>query len=79
MPQITLNISANEKEIIETYAGMRKLSLDRAVKEAFFHRMEDILEHEEDMRAIEQYERDEADGKVEYYTHEEVFGPDSDS
>lgn len=54
MPMITLQVTDEEKEIIEDYAKSHDVSVSEALVEAFFEKLEDAY----DLKAIEEYEVD---------------------
>jgi len=68
MPHISLRVSAEEKNWMESYASIQGLSISDALKELFIEKMED----EYDLKIIEEHEKAVAEGSVEYFTVEEV-------
>ncbi len=68
MPHISVRVSEKEKSWMENYAKLHGISLSDAVKIAFFEKLED----EYDLKAIREYEAEKTEGKMEYYTHDEV-------
>ncbi|KAF5072579.1 hypothetical protein DSECCO2_200590 [anaerobic digester metagenome] len=54
MPMITLEVTDEEKEIIEDYAKSHDISVSEVLVEAFFEKLEDAY----DLKAIEEYEAD---------------------
>jgi Ribbon-helix-helix protein, copG family. len=54
MPMITLQVTDEEKEIIEDYAKSHDMSVSEVLVEAFFEKLEDAY----DLKAIEEYETD---------------------
>lgn len=54
MPTITIQVTDEEKEIIEDYAKSHDMSVSEVLVEAFFEKLEDVY----DLKAIEEYEAD---------------------
>ena len=54
MPMITLQVTDEEKEIIEDYAKSHDVSVSEVLVETFFEKLEDAY----DLKAIEEYEAD---------------------
>jgi len=65
MPHVSLRVTEQEKNWMESYAKMHDVNLSDAIKTIFFNKLED----EYDLKAIREYESD-PDKKM--YTHEEV-------
>ena len=68
MPQVSLRVTEEEKNWMESYARVRGVSLSEAIKDAFFEKLED----EYDLKAIREHEEEKAQGKMKYHTHAEV-------
>lgn len=74
MPHISLRVSEQEKELMESYANLHGVNLSEALKAAFFEKLED----EYDIKTIEEYENNPF---IKTYTLEEVkkeLGLDND-
>lgn len=69
MAHISLRVTDEEKELMESYATWHDISLSDAVKTAFFEKIEDKY----DLRVISEYEAAEKAGEVEYITYEELI------
>lgn len=54
MPTITIQVTDEEKEIIEDYAKSHSISVSEVLVETFFEKLEDAY----DLKAIEEYEAD---------------------
>ena len=65
MAHVTMRVSEQEKEMMESYAQMHGMSLSDAVKRAFFEKIED----EFDLKLIEEYQ---AQKPQKYYSMDEV-------
>jgi len=65
MPHISLRVSENERNWMESYAKLHGLNLSEAIKLAFIEKLED----EYDRKTIEEYE---ADPDKQMYSLEEV-------
>jgi len=65
MPHISIRVSEQEKNQIESYAKLQGLNLSEAIKLAFFSKLED----EFDISLIQEYE---SDPNEITYSHEEV-------
>jgi len=68
MPHVSLRVTEQEKNWMESYAKLQGVNLSEAIKEAFFEKLED----EYDLKAIREHEAEKADGNVKYYSHTEV-------
>jgi len=68
MPHVSLRVTEQEKNWMESYAKVQGVNLSEAIKEAFFEK----LENEYDLKAIREYEKEKAKGNMKYYSHEEV-------
>jgi len=68
MPHVSLRVTEQEKNWMESYAKVQGINLSDAIKEAFFEKLED----EYDLKAIREYEEEKANGYMKYYSHEEV-------
>lgn len=66
MPHVSLRVSQQEKEWMDSYANLHGVSLSDAIKSAFFEKLED----EYDLRTIREYENNKA--SVEFYSLEET-------
>ena len=66
MPHVSLRVTEQEKNWMESYAKVQGINLSEAIKAAFFEKMDD----EYDLKAIREYEEEK--GNVSYYSHEEV-------
>ena len=62
-------MTADERDLAESYARLHGISLAEAFKKALFERIED----EYDMRVFSEYEAKKSKGKVKTYAHEEVW------
>ena len=56
MAHVTMRVTDQEKQVMESYAQLHGVSLSEAMKAAFFEK----LENEYDVKAIEEYENEEA-------------------
>lgn len=65
MPHVSLRVSEQEKNLMESYAKLHDVNLSDAVKSAFFEKLED----EYDLKAIREYEA-ATDKKM--YSHADV-------
>ncbi len=65
----SIRMTAEERNIAESYAKLHNISLAEAFKNALFAHIED----EYDMRVFANYEADKAKGKIKTYSHEEVW------
>ncbi|MCL1849274.1 MAG: DUF6290 family protein, partial [Clostridiales bacterium] len=63
MPHVSLRVTEQEKNWMESYAKVQGVKLSDAIKDAFF----DKLENEYDLKAIREYEEEKAKGNVKYY------------
>jgi len=68
MPHVSLRVTDQEKDWMESYARVHGVNLSEAIKEAFFEKLED----EYDLKAIREHEEEKAKGDMKYYSHEEV-------
>ena len=68
MPHVSLRVTDEEKNLMESYAKLLGLSLSEAIKAAFFEKLED----EYDLQSVREHEAEKAQGVVAYYTHAEV-------
>ena len=68
MAHVSLRVTDEEKEIMDSYAKFHGMNLSDAIKTAFFQKLED----EYDLKAIAEFEKEKAEGKVEYYSFEEI-------
>ena len=68
MPHVSLRVTEQEKQWMESYAKVHGVNLSEAIKEAFFEK----LENEYYLKTIGIYEDEKAKGNVSYYSHEEV-------
>jgi hypothetical protein len=68
MPHVSLRVSEQEKNWMESYAKVQGINLSDAIKAAFFEKLED----EYDLRAIREHEAEKAKGNMVYYTHAEM-------
>jgi hypothetical protein len=68
MPHVSLRVTEQEKNWMESYARVQGINLSEAIKEAFFEKLED----EYDLKAIKEYEEEKAKGNVKYYSIDEV-------
>ena len=68
MPHVSLRVSEQEKNWMESYAKVQGVNLSDAIKEAFFEKLED----EYDLKSIREYEIEKAKGNMKYYSHDEV-------
>ncbi len=65
----SIRMTAEERNIAESYAKLHNISLAEAFKSALFAHIED----EYDMKVFADYEADKAKGKIKTYSHEEVW------
>ncbi len=68
MAHVSLRVSEQEKNWMESYAKAHCLNLSDAIKQIFFEKLED----EYDLKIIEEHENDKKNGKVRYYSLDEV-------
>jgi hypothetical protein len=68
MPHVSLRVSEQEKNWMESYAKLQGINLSDAIKEVFFEKLED----EYDLRTIWEHEEDKAKGNIKYCTHAEA-------
>ncbi|MCL2500885.1 MAG: DUF6290 family protein [Defluviitaleaceae bacterium] len=68
MPHVSLRVTEEEKDIMESYAAVHKINITDAIKKTFFQMIED----EYDLQAIKKYRIEKAKGNVKLYTHDEV-------
>jgi len=68
MPHVSLRVTEQEKNWMESYAKLQGVNLSEAIKEAFFEK----LEEEYDLKAIREHEAEKAKGNVKYYSFNEV-------
>lgn len=68
MAHVSLRVSEDEKKWMESYANFHGISLSEALKNIFFERLED----EYDLKMIEEYEKDKANGNNQIYSLDEV-------
>jgi len=68
MPHVSLRVTEQEKNWMESYAKMQGISLSDAVKEAFFQKLED----EYDLNTIREYEKEKAKGNMKFYSLDEA-------
>ena len=62
----SIRMTAEERNIAESYAKLHNISLAEAFKNALFTHIED----EYDMKVFADYEADKAKGKIKTYSHE---------
>ena len=68
MPHVSLRVTEDEKNLMESYSKLHGINLSDAIKEAFFDKLED----EYDLLAITEHEAEKAQGVVTYHFHAEV-------
>jgi hypothetical protein len=68
MPHVSLRVTEQEKEWMESYAKVQGINLSDAIKNTFFEKLED----EYDLKTIRAYEEEKATGNSSYYSHDEV-------
>ena len=68
MPHISLRVSEQEKNWMDSYAKLHGLKLSDAIKAAFFDKLED----EYDIKTIREYEEQKAKGNMRFYSIAEV-------
>jgi predicted DNA-binding protein len=68
MAHVSLRVTEQEKNWMESYAKVRGINLSEAIKEAFFEKLED----EYDLKTIREFEEEKAKGNIKYYSVEEV-------
>jgi len=68
MPHVSLRVTEQEKNWMDSYAKVQGISLSDAIKEAFFSKLEDDY----DLNAIAEYEKDKAKGNMKFYSLDEA-------
>ena len=68
MPHVSLRVTEQEKQWMESYAKVQGVNLSDAIKDTFFEKLED----EYDLKTISAYEDEKVKGNASYYSHEEV-------
>jgi hypothetical protein len=68
MPHVSLRVSEQEKNWMESYANLHGINLSDAIKAAFFEKLED----EYDLQTIREYEAEKAQGTITFFSHDEV-------
>ena len=68
MAHVSLRVSEQEKNWMESYAKTHGVSLSDAIKAVFFEKLED----EYDLKVVRDYEFAKEKGKVKYYSLDEV-------
>ena len=68
MSHVSLRVSEQEKNWMESYAKAHGTSLSDAIKNVFFEKLED----EYDLKIIEEYENDKKNGTIQYYSVSEL-------
>ena len=68
MPHVSLRVTEQEKNWMESYAKVQGINLSDAIKEAFFEKLED----EYDLNTIREYEKEKAKGNMKFYSVAEV-------
>lgn len=68
MAHVSLRVTDEEKNWMESYANLHGLNLSDAIKDAFFEKLED----EYDLQCVRDYEAEKAKGNVRYYSLGEV-------
>jgi hypothetical protein len=68
MPHVSLRVSEQEKNWMESYAKVHGINLSDAIKAAFFEKLED----EYDLKIVREYEAEKAKGSMKYYSIAEV-------
>jgi len=68
MPHISLRVTDEEKNWMESYAKVLGVNLSDAIKNAFFEKLED----EYDLKIIREHEEKKAKGLVKYYSLDEA-------
>lgn len=68
MAHVSLRVSEQEKFLMESYAKIHGINLSDAIKSVFFEKLED----EYDLKTIQEYETEKADGNMQYYSHAEM-------
>lgn len=66
MAHITLRVSEEEKQWIESYAQVNGVSLSNALRQAIFEKMED----EYDLKMVAEFEKEK--DFMHFYSHEEM-------
>ena len=60
MPHVSLRVTEEEKNLMDSYSKLHGIYLSDAIKEAFFEKLED----EYDLKAIREHEAEKAIGNV---------------
>ena len=68
VPHVSLRVTSQEKNWMESYAQVQGIKLSDAIKEAFFEKLED----EYDLRVIKEHEKEKTKGDMKYYTAAEI-------
>ena len=68
MPHVSLRVTEQEKNWMESYAKLHGINLSDAIKEAFFEKLEDAY----DLKTVMEFEAEKEKGNIKYYSHEEV-------
>ena len=68
MPHISLRVSEQEKNWMDSYAKLHGINLSDAIKAAFFDKLED----EYDIKTIREYEAEKAKGNMKFYSVAEI-------
>ena len=68
MPHVSLRVSEQEKNWMESYAKLNGINLSDAIKMAFFEKLDD----EYDLNSIREYETEKKNGTVKYFSLDEV-------
>jgi len=66
---VSMRVTPDEKEIITRYAEAHGVSVSKAMRDAFFEKLEDEM----DIRDYKAYLNRKAAGEGKSYTHEEVL------
>jgi RHH-type rel operon transcriptional repressor/antitoxin RelB len=68
MPHVSVRVTEDEKNLMESYSKLHGINVSDAIKEAFFGK----LEGEYDLKIIKEYEAEKARGNMKYYSLDEV-------
>ena len=68
MPHVSLRVTEEEKDLMESYAKFQGVHLSDAIKNAFFEKLDD----EYDLQLIREFEKEKEKGNIKYYSFDEV-------
>lgn len=68
MGTVSIRMNKEEQKLFNEYAEMNNVGLSTLFKQT----LKEKIEEDHDLKTIEEYEEDLANGNTEFYSHEEV-------